>query len=379
MDNQRYGRRVALGLLLLGLAVLIGAVAWTMTRLLMLVLLAAVFATFFHGAAARLQNWRGWDYRLCFGLVMAGFVAVLGGIAGAVGPSLAGQIEELRSTLPGAFGDLQGRISSTPLGQRFVDALPTFESLSKSGFSQISGTSRWLGGALDAVSGVVFCVALAVFLMLDPASYRRGIVRLVPMDGRERAERILDDLGSQLHEWTRARFVAMLFVAVFDAVGLWIAGVPMPLALGAIAGLLTFVPFVGPIVAAVPGLALALTEGPVTAGAALGVYVGAQMLEGYLVTPWLQQQMAELPPALLVLGQFFFGAVAGISGLVVAGPATLVVRTLVRKVYVEDVLGDAPSGEGEDGEASGDRRRKGHDGPKDASEGDGAGSSSEAA
>lgn len=337
-------RRLALVLILGAVAVALGAMLWTMTRMFLLVLLAVVFAVFFHGAARRLHEHRGWGYRVCFGLVVLVFLGVFAGAAAIVGPSLATQFRELNSMLPDTFGQLQERIMQDPYGERFVQALPTMEELSKSGFTQVSGTSQWIGGALDAVSGVALLVALAIFLMIEPSLYRRGALSLVPAAHRERGEALFDELETQLYEWTRARFAAMLFVAVFNSLGLWLAGVPMALALGVISGLCTFVPFVGPIVAAVPGLALALVQGPVVALAALGVYVGAQALEGYVVTPWLQQQMAALPPAMMLLGQFAFGSIAGISGLVVAGPATLVLMSLVRVAFVEGMLGDTRHG-----------------------------------
>lgn len=332
-------------LILTALTVCLCALVWTMTRMFFLILLAVVFAVFFHGAAARWQERTGWNYRVCFGLVIASFVVVFGAIGGLVGPSLMHQVEELRGTLPSSFASVKEQIEQMPFGDQFVKALPTMESLSKSGVTQVSGTAKWLGGALDAASGVGFFIALAVFLMLDPRLYRRGALRLVPPRHRERANALFDDIGVQVHEWTRARFAAMLFVAVFNSLALWLAGVPMALALGVISGLCTFVPFVGPILAAVPGLAIALVKGPIVAVIALAIYVAAQGIEGFVVTPLLQQRMAELPPALLILGQFLFGAVGGVSGLVVAGPATLVVMSLVRIAWVEGALGD----DGEDG------------------------------
>ncbi len=338
--TDTFVRRWALVLITGAVAVGLGALLWTMTRMFLLVLLAVVFAVFFHGAARRLHERRGWNRRLCMGLVVLGFVGVIAGAAAIVGPSLSHQVHELSSTLPDTFGELKSQVMQSPYGERFVAALPTAKTLSQSGFTQVSGTSKWIGGALDAVSGVALFLAVAVFLMIEPSLYRRGALRLVPPAHRERAEDLFDELETQLYEWTRARFAAMLFVAVFNSVGLWLAGVPMALALGVISGLCTFVPFVGPIVAAVPGLALALAQGPMVALVALGVYVGAQALEGYVVTPWLQQQMASLPPALMLLGQFAFGAIAGISGLVVAGPATLVLMSVVRVAYVQGLLGE---------------------------------------
>ena len=98
----------------------------------------------------------------------------------------------------------------------------------------------------------------------------------------------------------------MLIVGVLTGVGLWLAGVPSPLALGLLAGLADIVPYAGPVAAAVPGLLLALLQGPETAFWALVVYIIVQQIEGNLILPVVQRHMVTLPPALTIFSIIAF-------------------------------------------------------------------------
>ena len=135
------------------------------------------------------------------------------------------------------------------------------------------------------------------------------------------------------------QFLAMLFVGVATTIGLMLIGAPLALVLGLIAALLDFVPIVGPIAAAVPGILLALTAGPSTALYAALVYLVVQQLEGNLITPLVQQKMISLPPVLVLFAVVSAGLLLGIPGVIVATPLALLIMVLVRMLYVQDVLG----------------------------------------
>ncbi len=333
-----YARRVvvtvAIVILIGGAVALIGA----MLRMVLLILLAVVFAVFIQGAARRLARRLSWPRWVCVAAIVSAFALVVAGTAALLGPSVAGQAEELARRVPESFAALRDKLESTGLGARLLSTAPEPGSLLESNMFDLSGMSRWLGGAIDAFSAVAFLLVMIAFLTVEPALYRDGLIRLVPPAHRDMAERTADEIEARLFEWTIARFTAMAAVSVLTGAGLWLAGVPMPLALGLLAGVFSFVPFVGPIVAAVPGLLIALVQGPMIALAALGVYVGVQALEGNVITPLLQSKMASLPPVLMIVSQFVLGASAGISGLITAGPVALLLMTLVECVYIEGIL-----------------------------------------
>ncbi len=126
---------------------------------------------------------------------------------------------------------------------------------------------------------------------------------------------------------------------------------PLPLALGFIAGLLAFVPFIGPIVSAVPAVLIALVHGgPLMSGYVILIYAGVQFLEGNFITPVLQKYSVSLPPAVLIIAQFLLGIQFGVVGVLLASPIAVAGIVIVQMLYVQDVIG-------EDVEVLGDRHR----------------------
>jgi predicted PurR-regulated permease PerM len=136
------------------------------------------------------------------------------------------------------------------------------------------------------------------------------------------------------------QLLLMSAVAVVTGIGLAALDVPLALALALLAGLLEFIPYIGPLVAAVPALLVALGESPALAGWVLLLYIGIQAVEGNLLQPLVQQRAVYLAPALILLGQLVFGILAGPLGIVLATPLAASALVTVRMLYIEDVLGE---------------------------------------
>jgi predicted PurR-regulated permease PerM len=114
----------------------------------------------------------------------------------------------------------------------------------------------------------------------------------------------------------------------------------MPIALGMIAFVFTFVPYVGPIAAAVPALLVGFTVSPTHALYVGLLYFAVQMVEGNLLTPLVQQQMVKMPPAVTIVAQVLMGVLLGAVGVVFATPLAACALVLTKMLYVEDLLGD---------------------------------------
>jgi predicted PurR-regulated permease PerM len=193
-------------------------------------------------------------------------------------------------------------------------------------------------GALSFIAGLaeaIIVLAVAVYLAMSPETYRRGLLRLIPPARRDQTEEALDAAGNALRNWLLGQGVAMLGVGIATTLGLWLVGVPTPIVLGVIAALLDFVPFFGPIVAAIPGVLLGFQESPQTALYAALVYLVVQQLEGNVLQPLAQRWAVHIPPALSLLAVVAFGLLFGIVGILFAVPLAVVTMVLVRKLYVE--------------------------------------------
>lgn len=139
----------------------------------------------------------------------------------------------------------------------------------------------------------------------------------------------------------------MTIIGVFTGLGLWLVGVPSALMLGIIAGLAEFIPLLGPILSAIPGLLLALMAGLETALWALLVYVGIQQIESDLITPMVEKKAVSIPPVVTLFGVLAMGVIFGLVGVILAAPLTVITYVLVNQLYVRDALGQSTQVPGE--------------------------------
>lgn len=181
---------------------------------------------------------------------------------------------------------------------------------------------------------------VGLFLAAEPGLYRRGVVGLLPIDMRPRIDGVLLEIGQRLQTWLLGRAALMLVMTVATWLGLLALGIPLALALAVLAGLLTFIPNFGPVIAAVPAMLLALLESPMHVLYVGGLYLALQTAESYTLEPYVMRKADNLAPALVIVGQLFLGVTLGALGLILATPLIVTINVLVQRLYVEDVLGD---------------------------------------
>ncbi|MFW5972826.1 MAG: AI-2E family transporter [Bacteroidota bacterium] len=323
-------------------AAIVLLIIWRLTFVLLLLLAGVLIAVLLRGLArplaSRLPGGDGWALLAVIVIV----ILVLGAVGSLMAPRVSDQIQSLVETLPVAFESTQAYLEGREWGAWIIERVPEPEQL---GAVNTEGLLTNFFGVfattLGALANVLFILALGVYLALNPSVYWKGIVLLVPPKQRPRAEEVVLSMGSHLWTWLKGQFVMMVVVGTLTGIGLSIAGVPLALALGVIAGLFEFVPIVGPFAAAVPGIIVALAHSPTTALYAIIVYIVVQQLEGNLLTPLVMRQMVSLPPALTLSATIIAGVMFGLPGVLLATPLALLVVILVREVYINDLLGDS--------------------------------------
>ncbi len=201
-------------------------------------------------------------------------------------------------------------------------------------FGRMMGTSLGLVANL----GVIFFMGL--FFAVNPPLYRDGFTKLFPIDRRERVVEVMDKMGESMFAWLNGRFISMAITGVGTGLGLWLLGVPMPITIGIVTALLTFIPNIGGLIALSLAMIMALTQGPTTVLWVVVVYGLLQLVESNIITPIVQQQKTSIPPALLLGFQVILGAITGFLGLLVATPLLAAALVGTREVWVRDILGD---------------------------------------
>ena len=207
--------------------------------------------------------------------------------------------------------------------------LPSAGDIASSGGAIISQTLKLLVGTLSAVGNFFIVLFLGLTFAAQPDVYRKGLLFMVPARHRARATIIVDRIGETLERWLMAQILTMAAVFFVTWIGLKIIGIQSSFILGIQAGLLTFIPTVGALIAGLIVVLASLASGWVAAVSAFVLFLGIHALESYILTPILQRQALEIPPATLFAFQILLGVVFGIWGLALALPLMAVVKVMI--------------------------------------------------
>ena len=197
-----------------------------------------------------------------------------------------------------------------------------------------------VGGVANSILSALIIFFLSMYLLAEPQLYVNGIIKLTPVWYRARMLEILGRLDSTLRAWLGVTGVSMVVVAALTALGLALLGIREWFALGVLAGLLSFIPNFGPVVALVPSVAVALVQVPHNVVWTAVVIYGVSFFQSQVVSPVLASERMNMPAIMILLGQIIFGFFFGFLGLMLAVPLSACVAVLVDEMYVKDVLGD---------------------------------------
>lgn len=310
--------------------------------IVLLMFAAVLLAIFLRGladiAGRYIKIGEGW-------LVMIVSLLLLGILAGAIAllaPSVGEQVRHLRQEVPVSIGKIGSFLSQYGWGRTLLEQLPSTDDATKmltdSGF--LSNLGGIFSSTLGAIGNFLVVILLAIYLATEPQFYALGFTKLFPIGRRQRVREVLVGIGESLRWWLIGKAGSMIFIGILTWIGLSIIGVPLALTLGLIAGLLSFIPNFGPILSAIPAILLAFVDSPITAVYVLALYIGVQLVESNIVTPIIERETVELPPALTIIFQLALSVMIGGLGLVLATPLLAVIMVLVQMVYIQDILGD---------------------------------------
>lgn len=247
-------------------------------------------------------------------------------------PRALDRVQQWWHDLTGSGGALH-QLGGEDLGQRLSEQLQSHAA------ALLGRVVPIVFGTVSALGAIVLVIALGCFLAYAPQVYVEGIAKLAPPRYERDVRDVIAAMGRTLRGWTRGVLIGMSLTGVLTALGLWIVGVDSWLALGVIMFFGDFIPFIGPVLAALPGLAMALAESPATAAWALVVYLGVQHVESNLIQPLVMKHAVKLAPAVLLVGQILFTIAFGFLGLVVATPLLACLQVGIQIAYVEKALG----------------------------------------
>jgi predicted PurR-regulated permease PerM len=214
--------------------------------------------------------------------------------------------------------------------------LPSAGALASSGGAIVSQTLKLLLGTVSAVGNFFIVLFLGLTFAAQPGVYRSGLLYMAPAQHRPRATVIIDRISETLERWLIAQILTMAAVFLVTWIGLALIGIQSSFILGIQAGLLTFIPTVGALIGGLIVVLASLASGWVAALSAFVLFLGIHALESYILTPMLQRQALDIPPATLFAIQILLGVVFGIWGISLALPLMAIVKVLIDHFKADD-------------------------------------------
>lgn len=318
-------------------------ILWQIRQILLVVFAAIVLATVLNQFVKVLQK-----IRLPRGIAIAISIIFLltlfGGFASLVLPSLITQLRELSNILPNAVERMRywNNWLLEVIPEKVLEEIRSLSYLTQG----LQGwLDRFLGNffvlltsSLSIILTLLLFLVLTIMLLIDPSPYRQGFILLFPAFYRHRVNYILKECEISLVGWIKGTLLTMLAIALLSYIGLIIIGVKLPLINAVLAGLLEFIPNIGPTLSLLPPLLLALIDAPWKALAVVGLYFGIQQIESLIVVPMIMKTQVSLLPAVTLLAVVVFANFFGFLGLFLAIPLTIVLQIWIKEALVKDIL-----------------------------------------
>lgn len=306
---------------------------WLLFNVVVLATGAVLVATLIHLVATpflKIRLPRGVALALS-GVLIA---AIVGGTFYLFGRTMAAEFHDVLRRAEQTADALSVAISRSGLSEYLPSSFG--ENISVSGLIGRSFTI-----SIEAVLGGLVAFFAGVFIASEPALYSEGFTLLFAPRWRNRARETLGYVATALRRWLLGQMIEMVTMGVMSGVAVWLIGLPSPFALGAISGLSEFIPYIGPILAIFPSVAVAATIGPSTMLWTILAYLAIHQLDGNMIMPLIQRQLVRVPPALMLISIATFGTLFGLGATIFAAPLTVIIYVAVIKLYVRDTLGES--------------------------------------
>jgi len=329
--------------LLLGvglLAILVAASFWHVGHGLLVVFSAILFAVVLDGLTGLICRYTRLSRGVALALSIAVIVVALGALFWSSGVRAANQAPALRRALQEAMGQLGHLLHRLGVSPEVLSAQAAGKGMIQSAITGLLTSQASITQTVSFAGDQMVILVAGIYFAVNPEVYTETVIKLFPPARRARLREVRAVLANALHRWVAGRFAAMLAVGVVVTVGLLLLNVRLALILGFIAGAFTFLPYLGTVISVVPAALIGLLNGAPTALYVIILFFGAHLLEGYVLTPLIQQETVHLPPSWLIVAQLFGLLLAGILGMALATPLVVVITILVQMLYVQDVLGD---------------------------------------
>ncbi|MCI0600512.1 MAG: AI-2E family transporter [Beijerinckiaceae bacterium] len=314
------------------IALLAAILLWLLSEVLLVIFASIVIAVGLTGLAKPLAVYARLPPILALLIATVVVVVVIGWPFSHFGARLWAQFDEIARDIPTAVASIKQTLEAHSSVQFLEDVFGGFD-FRKMAAPVAAHLTNVVSSVGTVLSYAIILLFGGLYLAMDPERYIKGAIYLTPPQYRDRVQHFLARSGANLRMWLFTQLLVVLINGVFAGIGLWAFGVHGAAALAMLGGLLSFVPYVGTIVAMVIGSLAALPQGADFAIYALIVFGAASFFEGYLITPYIQSKTLSLPPVILIFAIFAFTILFGMLGVILAAPLTVVSMVALDTFY----------------------------------------------
>ena len=308
---------------------------WYARTALLLAFAGLLLAIVLYGASRALAEITGLPRLVMLAVVVVLVALFLVLVLWGAGPTLAQQVAQLATSLAAGATSLTKQVAAFADQANLLQNIDLVQLLGKfmSPWGIATGATTFALSIVGMLSAGLIVLFFGIYFAADPDTYIELVARLAPADRRLVTMEMLHQTGDLLRRWLIGQSISMMAIGSFTFVGLLILGVPIPFVLALFAGLAGFLPYLGPIIGAIPMVLVAGGESLDLALWVVGLYAIIQFLESYLLTPLIQARAVSLPPAVVILAQLVLGAVFGILGLALATPLAAAAVVPLRHLF----------------------------------------------
>lgn len=336
--TNAYYKKFTNSVLIITLIVLLVMLLLKGFKVVLLILGGVLFATYFIGIASYLNTKINMKKNIAVLITMLLTCVFLGVLVYKIAPNVAQQVVVLKEDLPKAIEKTNKAIRNNET-INFL-AQPILKSIEVGKKDEGGYIKTFFSSVFGVLGDFYIIIFLGFFFVANAKSYTEGLTHLFPKHRRPRAKYILNHVGYTLRNWLLGKLVSMAIVGILVTIGLYILGVPQALTLGIFTAILAFIPNIGPLISLIPAILVSYSISTELAIWTLLVYVLIQAVESNFITPMIHKQMIAMPMAMVLIAQVVLGMFTGYLGLILAVPLVAIVMVIIKKAYIEDILGD---------------------------------------
>ena len=307
---------------------------WWFRGVLLLAFGSILIAVALDALATRLSQLTRLPRRFALACVVILTLAFVGATLALFGWRIADQFDEILAKTQASLMQLAGIARQHSWSAELLDRIAA---------ARIEGATMQVAPALASTVGrlgliatyAAIVVTSGVFLAMEPKRHLAGALLLVPIVYRPAAAAFADRAGEILRKWLVSRLIVMIAIGILSSRGLWLLHIPGAIALGVTGGMLTFIPLVGALIAAIPSVLVALAQSPLLAVYVALMYWAVHFIEGTFITPFVQDAEVDLPPVLTMYSALVAAVLFGAPGVFLSSPLALMVIAALDNFYVE--------------------------------------------